>query len=389
MIVSSSGSLDPRPVALFIADRAPAPERDPGAAALLSHIRTISRLGYRCCFMASRLLPTEDDRIGLDRLGIECLIPPAFTCPEDALRQLGEGLEVVYLHRLGTAERYTALTRAFAPSATLIWSMAELTSRRLHRQAAIQSRPELERFASTLEIRENMCAWLADFVLTPSAVEAQRLSQAVPSAHVHVVPWAVPVSSRRQQQPKAPVIAFMGHFAHEPDLDAAKWLVLAIMPRLREVIPGLRCRLIGSAVPEALSALAAEDVEIVGSVPDQASALADVSVCVAPLRFGAGLTEAVPVAWAAGLPIVMTPIAAEGLVDPSDRTWRNAIADTPSGFAERIVTLLDPAAGRKQVAAGRKLLKIRFSEQAVVAALSPLLPPVPPNTQDAPPALLN
>lgn len=374
----------PRPVALFIDDRAPDPDRDAGSVAVLSHIHTVRSLGYRCCFMASRLSPDEKDRIRLEQQGIECLMPPVFPCPEEALRQLGGGLDVVYLHRLNNAESYSALTRAFAPTATMIWSVADLASLRLHRQAAIESRPELERFASRLEVRENMCAWLADFVLTHSPVEADRLSRTVPTANIQVVPWAVPVSPRPHQPPEAPVIAFVGHFAHDPNLDAAKWLVLAIMPRLREAIPGLRCRLIGSAMPHAVHTLAAYDVDIVGAVADLEAALAGVSVCVAPLRFGAGIKGKVLESWAIGLPIVMSPIAAEGLVDAADPIWGAAIAGTPSEFVERIIALLDPAAAQKQVEAGRRLLKTRFSEQAVVAALSPVLPEVFQDTGDMP-----
>ncbi|WP_408872532.1 glycosyltransferase [Gluconobacter roseus] len=377
------------PVALFIDDFAPDPTQDAGSIALLSHIHTAQSLGYQCCFMASRSIPSEKVRLRLKAQGIDCLVPPVFTCPEDALRQLGDRLDVVYLHRLNNAERYSALTRALAPTATMIWSVAELTSLRLHRQVAVESRPELERFASRLEVRENMCAWLADFVLTHSPVEAGRLSRNVPTANVHVVPWAVPVFPRKARTPEAPVIAFVGHFAHDPNLDAAKWLVLAIMPLLREAIPGIRCRLIGSAMPHAVHMLAAEDVEIVGAVPDLKKALADVSLCVAPLRFGAGIKGKVLEAWAVGLPIVMTPIAAEGLVDPADPIWRNSIADTPSTFAERIIAFLDPATGQEQVTAGQNLLKTRFSEPAVLSALSPLFPPVPQEMGDTDPIVLN
>ncbi|GBR67973.1 glycosyltransferase family 4 protein [Gluconobacter kanchanaburiensis] len=379
----------PRPVALFVDDRAPDPARDAGSVAFLSHIQAARDLGYRCCFMASRFPPDEQDRARLEHLGIDCLMPPVFPCPEEALRRLGEGLEVVYLHRLNNAESYAALTRAFAPAATLIWSVADLTSLRLHRQAAVESRPELERFASRLEVRENMCAWLADFVLTHSSVEAGRLGRTVPTANIHVVPWDVPVSSRRRVRPQAPVIAFIGHFAHEPNLDAAKWLVLTIMPLLREAVPGLRCRLIGSAMPHAVHTLAAEDVEIVGAVPDLADALTNIALCVAPLRFGAGIKGKVLESWAAGLPVVMTTIAAEGLVNPDDKTWRDSIADTPSAFVERIVACLDPATARKQVTAGRKLLRTRFSREAVLSALSPLVPPVLQGTEHEDPALLN
>ncbi|WP_249199923.1 glycosyltransferase [Gluconobacter sp. Dm-62] len=389
MTVSPAGSIDPRPVALFIDDRTPDPEGDACSVALLSHIRAVHSLGYRCCFMASRMLSTLEDQLRLEQEGIACLMPPLYGCPEEALRQLGAKLEVVYLHRLNNAESYAALTRAFAPTATIIWNVAELTSLRLHRQAAIECRPECERSACRLELRENMCAWMTDFILTYSSVEARHLSRAVPTANVHLVPWAAPLSVYKRRNPNTPVIAFVGEFAHDSALDAAEWLVLAIMPLLRKTTPDLHCRLIGSAMPPALRALATKDVEIIETLPNLADNLTDVSLCVAPLRFGAGITRQALDAWSVGLPIVMTSIAAEGLLHLADRTWRPSLADTPTTFAEGITAFLDPAIGRKQVTAGRKILKTRFSEQAVATALSPLLPAIPQDINNSDPTLLN
>ncbi|GFE95907.1 glycosyltransferase family 4 protein [Gluconobacter sp. Gdi] len=381
------------PCALFIDDRAPDSTRDAGSVALLSHMRATQALGYRCCFIASRQPPTEQDQAHLAVMNIDCLMPPVFTGPEEALKRLGPGLDVVYLHRLNNAESYAALCRAFAPTATLLWSVADLASLRLRRQAAVESRPELVRTAMRIEVRENMCAWLADSVLTHSSIEAKQLERMVPTANIHVVPWAVPVKTRSRRHQDKPVIAFVAHFAHAPNTDAAKWLILDILPRLKKRIPNLVCRLIGSAMPHAVHMLADKDIEVTGHVSNLQETLSDVSLCVAPLRYGAGIKGKVLDAWSVGLPIVMTPIAAEGLVDASNPLWTKSIADSAEDFAEKTAALLVPSAAKAQIAAARKLLKERFSEKAIQASLEDILPPVmiepPPLPEDRSEPVLN
>ncbi|KXV22279.1 hypothetical protein AD935_04370, partial [Gluconobacter japonicus] len=76
------------------------------------------------------------------------------------------------------------------------------------------------------------------------------------------------------------------------------------------------------------------------------------------------------------LPIVMTPIAAEGLVDSNDPVWRKAIAETAEDFAQKTVEFLKPAAARAQVTAARKLLRERFSDAAIQTLLEDIFPPV-------------
>ncbi|MBR0560188.1 glycosyltransferase [Neokomagataea anthophila] len=364
------------PCILIIDDQAPDPSRDAGSVALLSHIRAIQSLGYECCFIASRLPSSEEDHLRLSTLGITCLMPPIFTGPEEALKRLGDGLEAVYLHRLNNAESYSALTRAFAPTATLIWSIADLASRRLQRQSSVEARPELLRVAQRLEIRENMCAWLADTTITHSDVETKYLQRQVPTAHPITIPWDVPIH-RRAKAPSTtrPVIAFIAHFAHAPNLDAAKWLILDILPRLLKHLPNLTCRLIGSAMPHALHMLPQNNVEIIGYVPDIGTALHDVTLCVAPLRFGAGIKGKVLESWSFGVPIIMTPIAAEGIIPEDHPTLSRAIAHTAEDFTHSILAHLKPSVAKAHITASRTLLRSTFHKNTIQERFRSILPP--------------
>ena len=89
---------------------------------------------------------------------------------------------------------------------------------------------------------------------------------------------------------------------------------------------------------------------------------------VAPLRYGAGAKGKVLESFAAGLPCVMTSIAAEGLRLPA--SLRASIADEAAQLAERIVQLhADEAAASALAQAGSAYVAAQWNERAVVAAL--------------------
>src|SRR5207248_6443440 len=95
--------------------------------------------------------------------------------------------------------------------------------------------------------------------------------------------------------------------------DAAKWAAREIMPVLREQVSDIELLLVGSDMPDEVAALAAPDVVPVGHVPSLDEIFARVRLTIAPLRYGAGLQGKVIDSMAAGIPCVMTSVAAEGL----------------------------------------------------------------------------
>src|ERR1700744_1406365 len=66
-------------------------------------------------------------------------------------------------------------------------------------------------------------------------------------------------------------------------------------------------------MPERVKLLARDGVEIVGQVDTLAEIFERVRLTVAPLRYGAGVKGKVLESFAAGIPCVMSPIAAEGI----------------------------------------------------------------------------
>jgi glycosyltransferase involved in cell wall biosynthesis len=113
----------------------------------------------------------------------------------------------------------------------------------------------------------------------------------------------------------------IGNFRHEPNLDAARFLLDQLWPEIRARLPGAELHLYGAYPPRDLVARAGRDgVKTVGSVPEALTALARHRVLLAPLRFGAGIKGKVLDAWASGTAAVGSSLAVEGMLpDPDAR----------------------------------------------------------------------
>jgi O-antigen biosynthesis protein len=91
-------------------------------------------------------------------------------------------------------------------------------------------------------------------------------------------------------------------------------------------------------------------------VPDLQPLLDRSRALVAPLRYGAGMKGKVTQSLAAGLPVVTTPIGAQGLgaVDGRDML----IAEDPAAFADAIVRLYrDPDLWARLSSGGRSVVE--------------------------------
>jgi glycosyltransferase involved in cell wall biosynthesis len=354
---------DARPLALVINDAVPVTGRDAGSNALLDHMRTLQRLGYRVAF-AARDMGADADVAALDALGVTAARIPA----EAALRRC-TAAAVVYLHRIGTAALYLPLVRHHCPRARVIYSVADLHALRLARRAALEDRSELAAASRGLAAREIAAAGAADCVITHSQAEAAILRHAAPTAQVHVVPWSVtprptsvPFADRRG-------VAFIGGYRHAPNVEVARWLVAEIMPLVWRADPDVTCLLVGSHMPAAVRGLGGPRVEVVGQVADLAGVFDRVRLTVAPLRYGAGLKGKLLDSLAAGVPCVATPVAAEGIALPA--ALQRCVAGDAAALARLILRLhADAAENAACAAAGLALVRDAFAPGRIDALLA-------------------
>jgi len=215
----------------------------------------------------------------------------------------------------------------------------------------------------------------ASLVTAVSERDAAQLRKLAPSARIELLPSGADIRGVQfvdHRENRSNILIFVGTLGYLPNRDAVNWLVDRILPLVRSRRPKVTARLVGSSPPNALGALHGSGVELVGQVPDVRPELAAADLFVAPLRAGGGTRLKLLEAFAAGLPVVATSTAAEGL-DAVDGIHL-AIADDEEAFADAIVDLLDDGAKRDGMArAARHLVEEHYDWAAIGERFASLL----------------
>jgi glycosyltransferase involved in cell wall biosynthesis len=96
-----------------------------------------------------------------------------------------------------------------------------------------------------------------------------------------------------------------------------------------------------------------ENIELRGFVEDVREPLSRYAVFVCPILSGSGMRVKLLEAFAAGIPVVSTPLGAEGLADKDGQIC--GLAEDPASFAQKIVELFDdPEKARKMACRARE-----------------------------------
>jgi glycosyltransferase involved in cell wall biosynthesis len=177
-------------------------------------------------------------------------------------------------------------------------------------------------------------------VVGPGATRDPSISPA------SVVPNGVDLETwrRRGRELGQDEIVFTGAMDYPPNADAAVQLVETVLPLVREQVPTARVSIVGRDPAPAVRALDARDgVTVTGFVDDVRPYLERAAVFAAPIRYGAGIQNKVLEALAMEVPVVASPLAADGLRTQDGDVPPVAVAREPSAMAEAVVARLREA----------------------------------------------
>jgi glycosyltransferase involved in cell wall biosynthesis len=161
-----------------------------------------------------------------------------------------------------------------------------------------------------------------------------------------------------------PMILFLGAMSWTPNATAAVFLAREVFPDVRRRFAYARLCIVGRDPPSDVRALGdLPGVQVTGGVPSVLPYLEEASVLAVPLESGGGTRLKILEAFAAGLPVVSTPIGCEGL----DVKNAEQLLIAPGGdFAAALYTLLgDDQLGARLAANARRLVRARFDWQAI------------------------
>lgn len=161
-------------------------------------------------------------------------------------------------------------------------------------------------------------------------------------------------------------LVFTGAMDYWPNIDAVKWFVDNVLPRVRASVPDARFYIVGSRPAPEVLALASEAVVVTGTVPDVRPYLAHCVAAVAPLRIARGIQNKVLEAMAMGRPVVCSPEAFEGIEAVPGREL--IVANAPDDYADSVIALLR-SPGTAMGQAARASVERRYSWAAHLAPI--------------------
>jgi glycosyltransferase involved in cell wall biosynthesis len=182
-----------------------------------------------------------------------------------------------------------------------------------------------------------------------------------------VVPNGIDLEAFPFRSPAArqPVLLFFGNLGYFPNVEAARFVAVEVLPRVRAHVPAARLVLAGARPAAPVRRLSAiSGVEIRGDVPDMASVLHEAAVSVLPMFTGTGMKNKVLEAMSSGTPVVSNRLGIQGI--EGARNGRDHLrvegADELANVTARL--LLHPHDRERLAVAGRDLVEKAFTWSA-------------------------
>lgn len=246
------------------------------------------------------------------------------------------------------------------------------------RRAAGQERSLVRRPLAEIEWRklkayEGEVCRRFDRVTTVSREDLEDLEEAARGVfNASIIPIAVatdelPVIPRSEEARDIVSVATM---FYPPNAEGISWFATEILPLIRQRIPDVRLRVVGSRPPTSITGLAsdASGIDVMGYIPDLEPVLRRAGVVIVPLRAGSGMRVKILEAFARGIPVVSTPIGVEGI--DAKAPDHLLVGETAEDFAGAVVRVLtEPAEAARLGAAGRALVEARYDWRSALVGL--------------------
>ena len=228
----------------------------------------------------------------------------------------GRAPSVLYLDHLDSLVYASAL-----PAIPVVIDMHNVYSRlaaRMAEESGAIRRRYLERESALLKKMEQRAVAVAHTVLAVSHEEAGYF-RSLGARRVVVVPNGVDCDAfdrlKIGERRGPPTLLFVGSLAWPPNAHAARFLAEAVLPALRRQIPSARLAIVGRDPGADILALArpGSNVDVAANVKDVAPYYQAAHALAVPLESGGGTRLKILEAFAAGVPVVSTPVGCEGI----------------------------------------------------------------------------
>lgn len=283
--------------------------------------------------------------------------------------------EYVLFDRFMMEEMYGWRVADVCPDAIRILDTEDLHCLRQARQTALKENRSFEQadLYSDFAKREIASILRCDLSLMVSEFEMNLLKnvfQISDKILLHLPIWMD--SKSKQEVAKLKTFeerkdfVFIGNFLHEPNWNAVQYLKTNIWPIIRKALPEANLKIYGAYCSEKVLNLHNQKIGFLveGRAESATEVLEDARLCLAPLRFGAGIKGKLLESMYTGTPSITTSIGSEAM--HGENPWNGFICDDPDEFAQKSVEIYNnKELWEKSQQYGFEILKQRFSKENI------------------------
>ncbi|MFA0543029.1 glycosyltransferase [Vibrio sp. 10N.222.52.B7] len=321
---------------------------EPNSSAAGSHMMSLLRLFKRQGWSVEFATPAQETEHMID-LSEEGITSQSIQLNCDSFDDYIEELQpdVVMFDRFMMEEQFGWRVEKVCPNAFKLLDTEDLQFLRNARHEAVKKETDLTKahLYSDLAKREIAAILRCDLSLIISSYEMELLQSEfnIDPKLLHHLPFMVdlntlPESTKSFEERKH--FMTIGNFRHAPNWDAVLQLQ-KIWPKIRKQLPDTELHIYGSYPPPKATALhnPKTGFHIKGWAKDAQEVMEQARVCVAPLRFGAGIKGKLLDAMKLQTPNVTSEIGSEGMLPQGELQWPGAVSDDIDEFVEQAVAL--------------------------------------------------
>jgi len=346
---------------------------EPNSSAAGSHMLSLLRLFKKQAWQVEFATPaqTSEHAINLSDEGITAK-SIALNCDSFDAYITAYQPDIVIFDRFMMEEQFGWRVEKNCPSALKILDTEDLQCLRNARHQAHKAGREMtqEDLYSDIAKREIAAILRSDISLIISAYEMELLVNTfnVDASLLHYLPFMVDLTKcpvKTKPFSKRKHFMTIGNFRHAPNWDIVLYLQ-EIWPRIRKQVPESELHIYGSYPPPKATALhnPKTGFHIKGWAEDAFTVMEDARICLAPIRFGAGIKGKLLDAMIMQTPSITTSLGSEGMHDKEP--WGGVVADDVDRFVDAAVKLYnDEKVWRKAQENGTALLHTKYNAKVL------------------------
>jgi hypothetical protein len=324
----------------------PEPDSSAAGSRMMQLIELFQSEGWKITFAS----PAADSEYMLDlqKSGIEKVSIELNSSSFDLFVQQLQP-SIVLFDRFMMEEQFGWRIAAHCPKALRVLDTIDLHCLRLARQKAFkENRTFTTNDLKSLDVAKREAASIlrCDISLLVSDVEMELLQKQfkIDSALLHYIPFMLDSIDDKAIRNWLPFefrtnFVTIGNFLHEPNWNSVLFLKEEIWSLIRKELPEAELHIYGAYPSQKVNELhkPEEGFYIMGRAKDAKAVVEKSKLCLAPLRFGAGIKGKLVEAMQCGTPSVTTTIGAEAM--HGEFEWSGLIADNAIDIAAAAVKL--------------------------------------------------